>query len=657
MIKAQDIAAAEELWNALQDKFSNLTPGNVTRIFMQHGFSINSGSGSRHYNMQPPEAISGLGSFTMTPFLSKYLLKKMLEKNFDKFFERFTEQERLSLQPQAKTVSKATSSTPTKQADVEHTEAKKNASQIIIARAYRQFAQKKKKYTLYKQIIALDKAPDLHQLKLSISTLESQLREYPDLLPILYIKSLDLFESIEESAATLQKLLDLSMTQVIQNMENSSEIISYIIYHHYAEHLEKFNQGLQKKESAPKEYFQLMQSCITLHLHVLSMLSPPFELCKLQYPIPLLKNIDDKWRFYITANGQAFITCAAKLFEEIFDKAQKSEGTYYQLAHKTTHAASSASSSASSAASSLASQFKNQSLSLMQQTSEVFKIQAPARVEHIQTFDFDWHIFAYFLSQMRISQNDQLLKHTPDRHSKEQEIYFLESAIELLNYSITGSHEHIIKISPIEDIKNEVFYVSLALIDTLIKHNNIDKACRTFTQTLRSPAVYTGGDTEEFKKMILGELVGKINLLTAHLLDNFEKNDNLHSFFEMNKLFLLHYKISVCPKMETIRKIIRMLQTAANNIKYLSLKLNAKDLEALNAFLLESEKFMTAKNKNTNSLITKILPIISNFDAVLNQKGWKPDALQKQALAKWQDITKTLSSSSSSSSKTRSFKN
>lgn len=665
--KTQDLQAAEALWEALKDKFDNLSPDDVTRIFIRHGFRMDTSSGSSHYNMQPPEAISGLGSFTMTPSLSKYLLKKMLERNFDKFFERFSVQNKAAIQPKPKIKSTASSSsgvsaatpiaaptaaptaTPTVASPIAHTETEQIKAQKIIARAYREFAQKKKKYLLYQKIIALWQLKEPEELKTAITELEARSREYPDLLPLLYFLALDLYDSIEESAPTIEKLMRLCAHPMMQHITHIQETITHFIYHHYADHIGKLTERLSSDDLTPKERFCLIESCMTLHLHVISMLEPPIELCKLQYPIPLLKNIDPEWYYEITRTGQSFVSASGKILQDIFNDETQKTGllyTFKPLVHNESSSASSASSSSFSAAA------KNQSIELARKTNAYVAHQAKDAVAMAapRVLHFDWHTLAYFISQTRITQNEQLEKHMPERRSPDQEIYFLESAIALLNFAAKSPAKNIKAFTTVTDIKNEAFYVGLALTDALIKQKNNDKACQVFITALKAPATYTQADTDAHKKLILNELAEKLELLSVYLLEHFDKNDNLNTFFTMNNLFSLNYKTSVYPTKESIKKIIGMLQISSKNIKYLDLKLNANEQKIVDTFISESEKFITHKSKINDPVNMTILPAIDDFQALLARKGWKPDTLQNQVDAKWKAVQESCVSSSASSS-------
>jgi hypothetical protein len=238
----------------------------------------------------------------------------------------------------------------------------------------------------------------------------------------------------------------------------------------------------------------------------------------------------------------------------------------------------------------------------------------------------------------------------PERHNPAQKIYLLESTITLLDFAATGSVENIETFATVADVKNEAFYIRIALIDALIEQENNGKAYQVFIKALKSPAMYTQTDTDAHKKLILADLIKKLELLSKYFLDRFDKDDNLNAFFTMNNLFSINYKKSVYPPKDIIKKIIAMLQISSRNIKYLELKLNASEQKIVDTFVLESEKFITHKSKINDPVNMTILPAIDDFQALLAQKEWKPDTLQNQADAKWKTVQESCTSSSSSSS-------
>ena len=84
-----DVNAAALLWEALQPNINTLTSRELVNLLYKHNFVLDKSSGSSHFNLQAPSALSALGSFTITPTLNKYVLKKMVVKNFENFFAQY----------------------------------------------------------------------------------------------------------------------------------------------------------------------------------------------------------------------------------------------------------------------------------------------------------------------------------------------------------------------------------------------------------------------------------------------------------------------------------------------------------------------------------------------------------------------------------------
>ncbi len=649
-----DVAAAAALWECLKGE-DNLTPRNVTQILTKHGFSVDTGSGSSHFNVQPPESLSELGSFTLTPSLNQYLLQKMLERNFERFFDQFMTQEKRQPesqpQPGAKQKGKGKEKwkvaqpkqeqqQPESQSKAAYSEENRSNAQTVIARAYRYFA-KKKKYNLFKKIKETlnESEDDKEQMKRSLEKLEQELLFYPDMLPIIYFAWLELFETIDESIPVMKKLVGLCNHPIIQNSESLKESIPIFIYYHYADHIKRLMDKLESETLDPVEHYCAIETCVTLHLHILSMLSPPIQLCDPLYPVPTFNYVDPEWYYNITLAANSFISGSTQLFMNIFNKDKPLEGAQYTFKPMKIESSSSSSST---------NQGEYKSVKdLTKQTTKYVTSQIKDLPKSNVQIDFDWYILAYTLAKAKVYQNNLLVTGMNELYTRAKEISLWESAIALFEYS-KGSFENLGKITTPEEVRSEIFYLKVILAKIFSDNNDIDRAYQVFIKALQDPVII---DVKSgIKDNAILELIGKISAsLMGYYINHIEENDNINSLFKINEFLSIHCNIFTELNRDKFEKIMNPLNKAAQNIKLLGLKLNKNEQTVVGTFMKECETFLPNKDKgkgknrsNNDSERFLITPAMKDFQALMVKNKWEINDLKKQAEEKRKALMEEL---------------
>ncbi|MFA6036961.1 MAG: hypothetical protein WC748_02415 [Legionellales bacterium] len=639
-----DLALAEKLWGHLQDN-PELTSRNFEKILVNYGFTINSDSGSSHYNVQAPKELKGFGSFTLTSKLNKYLIKKMVEKNFTQFFNKYAPEK----------IDKILASS---------SQTKDDLPKALTLPAYNKHIQDEQPKKLTKEELKqnllvrarsiFEKIEDKAQLKIAIEAIEPELNDFKEILTLCYLKWLGKLETLEESIPVIQKLAELSAEQVVKSSSFLTDTIPTLIYYFYAEHISNLMLQLKSENLEKIQRFLIIEQCIDLNIHVISMLRPPIPLHKPKYPIVIFeKTASVEWIYALKNTSLAYITSCTNMLVNL-DKALGTIGQAYDIAPTQNNSSPSPASAVN--------QKKNEAVKmLIQAYEEVVVPEMMSRpTANVAVIKLDWHLVALVLADAQVCKYHFRIIHATLKENGKCCIELIESAISLLKFS-RGSPKNLEELRKVEETDDIIIGLQTLLPMILFNDGQSGKAMSALREIIKKFDKQKDLAEKSANDRIQHEIMNCIDYLINHI----ETNHNLIYYIEICELSAEFAELDPCNIIDEsesstiynqpkVAAILGALNIAARCLVSLDLLKNSDEKKILNDFtaqkfpsIVVTETRYDVKTETTFTVKTATeafqkLLLKKQFD--LSASLAKLDKKSMQIQAQWQEPSRSSSS-------------